>query len=383
MGGIGAGTLTGGILDQIVLAFQAATQGWQAGLFNIATDLFWILAMIDLAASLIMLVIGGGRPDWSDVVSTILRWVFPIGLFWWLMNHASEYAGDIINSLRQAANAAGGVAITPSAILTAGINAATGIWSQFASFFHPVTMGVLMMAALVIVICFCLMATWMAAALIEGYFVVGAAVLLLAFAGMRWSREIAVALLRFCLGIGMKLFAISMIVAVGNTFVQQWTQIQDGATIQGLFTIIGAAVFLAAMSKIVPDTMQRVILAAPISLAHYSPVTRQAAGTAALAVAPAVGVAGGVALMFQAIKYAAEQMANTQQSPSALGRAGQMGLGIGQGLASAAGSEISGRLGGLYRGGPAASAARMASNISQARRVAAAERARPVPPSNP
>jgi type IV secretion system protein TrbL len=326
-----------------------------------------------------MLVIGGGRPDWSDVVSTILRWVFPIGLFLWLMNHASEYAGDIINSLRQAANAAGGVAITPSAILTAGINAATGIWSQFASFFHPVTMSVLMLAALVIVICFCLMATWFAAALIEGYFVVGAAVLLLAFAGMRWSREIAVALLRFCLGIGMKLFAISMIVAVGSTFVQQWTQIPDGITIQGLFTIIGAAIFLAAMSKVVPDTMQRIILAAPISLAHYSQVTRQAAGTAALAVAPPVGVVGGAALMFQAFKYAAEQMANSQQSPSASGTL----LGMGQGLASAAGSEISGRLGGLYRGGAGASAARMASNISQARRVAAAERARPVPPSNP
>jgi type IV secretion system protein TrbL len=382
--GAGAGALTGGLLDQIVIAFRDATGGWEAGLFNIAVDLFLALALIELAAALIIAAIANqGHLDFSVAIVTFLRWLFPIGLFWWLLTHASEYSGDIINSLRQAANSAGGAAITPSAVLTAGINVATAIWSQFASFFHPVTMTVLMLAALVIAICFCLMATWMAAALIEGYFVIGASVLLLAFAGMSWSREIAVALLRFCLGIGMKLFGISMIVGVGGTFVQQWTQLPtDGVSIQTLFTIIGASVFLAAMSKIVPDTMQRLILAAPVSLAHYSPIVQQAAGTAALAAAPVLAAGGFTALAFQAVKHGITETASSNsQSQGALSRAGQLGLGATQALASAAGSEISGRLGGLYRGGVGASATRMASNISQARRVAAAERSRPVPPA--
>jgi type IV secretion system protein TrbL len=368
-----------------VEAFQTATQGWQAGLFDIAFKFFAGLAFIDLAASMIILIMSaGGRPDWSETAFTVIRWLIPVGLFLWLMQHGTQYAGNIIDSLRQAANAAGGVAITPSAVLTAGINAATTTWTQFASFFHPITMGFIFLACLVIVICYCFMATWMASALIEGYFVIGSAALLLAFGGMRWTREIAVALLRFCLGIGMKLFAMSMVVAVGNTFVQQWTLIPAGVTIQSLFVIVGASIFFAAMAKIVPDTMQRVILAAPVSLSHYHQAHSQAAGTAALAVAPVLGVAGGAALAVQSFRYAAEQMAsNGQSSQSNLGRMGQMAGGIGRGLASAAGSEISGRLGGIYRGGASASIARMASSIAQSRRVAAAQQARPQPPQPP
>ena len=379
----GTSTVNGGVLDQIVSTFQTATAGWQTGLYTVGLDLFWLLAIIDLFAALILLVINGGRPDWSDVVFTILRWLFPVGLFLWLMQNGSTFAQDIVNSLRQAGTVVGGTAITPSTLMTAGFNTVSMIWYQNHSVLHPAVLVAVMIAIVVIMIAFALSAVWMAAALIEAYFVIGAAALFLAFGGMRWSREIAVALLRFCLGIGMKLFAIELIVPVSAQFAQQWANVADQQNMQGVFIIIGASIFLAALSKIVPDTMQRVILAAPISLAHFSQPIRQAQGTAALAPAPVLAAGGFTVLLVQALLHAAEQLAAAnQQDQGRLSCVGQMTGAAGGAIARAAGSEIGGRLGGLYRGGAAASLTRMAGNIAQQRRVSAAQRNRPQPPGN-
>ncbi len=241
-----------------------------------------------------------------------------------------------------------------------------------------------MLTLVVIMIAFALLAVWFAATLIEAYFIIGASALFLAFGAMRWTRNIAVGVLMYSLAVGFKLFAMEAIVAVTTTFIQQWMASTAEIGFQGLFTLMGFSIFLAALAKVVPDKMQGIVLGMHLSMVHHTHVTSQAAGTAAMAAAPVLAAGGFTALALQAFKHASEQLASSnQQSQGALGRAGQMGLGVGQALASAAGSEVSGRLGGLYRGGAGASATRMASNISQSRRVAAAERARPVPPSNP
>ncbi len=373
-----------GILDQIVRAFGTATGGWQSALYTIAFDLFAILAGLELLVSLIFLVIGGGRPDWSDVAFTILRWAFPIGLFLWLMQNGSTYTAEIVNSLRQAGAAIGGTALTPSAFLAAGVTLVSQVWQYTHALFHPAVLAAEMLTLVVIMIAFALMAVWFAATLIEAYFIIGASALFLAFGGMRWSRNIAVGVLMYSLAVGFKLFAMESIVAVTTTYVQQWMASTAEIHFQDLFTLMGFSIFLAALAKVVPDKMQGIVLGMHLSMVHHTHVTSQAAGTAALAAAPVLATAGFTALALQAFRQAAEQMAsNGGQSQGALGWAGQMGLSMGRGIASAAGSEISGRLGGLYRGGAAASATRMAGNISQARRVASAERARPVPPSTP
>ena len=339
--------MNGGVLDQIVTAFQTATAGWQASLYTVGLDLFWLLAAIELFASFIILFIGGGRPDWSDVVFTVIRWLFPVGLFLWLMQNGSTFAGDIVNSLRQAATAAGGTAITPSNILAAGLNTVSMIWYQNHSVLHPAVTAAVMIAIVVIIIAFCLAAVWMASALIESYFVIGAAALFLAFGGMRWSREIAVALLRFCLAIGMKLFAIEMIVPISAQFAQQWANVSDQLNMQGIFAMIGASVFLAALSKVVPDTMQRVILAAPISLAHYSQPIGQATATAAGVVGVGAVAVGAPAVALQAFLHAAEQQAaNNQQGQTGITRSLQFAGAATGAIARAAGAEIGARLGG-------------------------------------
>jgi type IV secretion system protein TrbL len=366
---------TSGVLDQIVTAFGNATSGWQAALASIATDLFWLLAAIEFFVMIIGLILQGERPNWWDVVSTIIYWLFPIGLFWWLLQNGSTYTAAIINSMRQAGGAIGGDAITPSAILSAGIALVSQVWQYTHVFFHPAVLGAEMIALAVIMVCFALTAVWMAATLIEAYFIIGASALFLAFGGLRWSRQIAISVLLFCLGIGAKLFAMEAIVAIATSYIQRWMYSTAEIGFQGLFTLMGFAIFLAALAKTVPDTMQRVILSMPMSLAHYSQPIGQATSAGALAGGTAAAVGGFGALAAQALIHAAErQTDSSQQGQSGIARSLQFAGAATGAVARAAGSEIGARLGGFARGGPGASAVRMAQNVAQQRRIAAAQR---------
>ena len=379
--GTGAGT---GILDQIAGAFHDATATWQDKLFNIAQDLFWLLAGIELMIALYLLVMRGGTPDWSDVAFTIMHWIFPVGLFWWLLQNGSNFGNIIVNSLRQAGTAIGGVAITPSAVFWVGVNVVTTIWNNMHGFLGTIEEIPVMLAAIPMIISFALAAVWMLMALIEAYVIIGLAALFLAFAPLAWTRNIAVTLLMSCLAVGFKLLAIAVIVGLGSDMINGWAANAAGLSFQGIFIMLGASIAFAALVKIIPDRVERVVYGYAGSLADYHQARSVAIGAAAAAAAPVAAAAGFTTLAYQAIQAAAEQVFehSRQGQTSSLPRPAQLALGMGSSVASAAGSEISGRIAGLYRGGAASSAMRMAAGIAQGRRVTQAQQNRPQPPSS-
>lgn len=369
----------GNVLDTITTQFQTATQSWQSGLYTVALDLFWLLAGIEFILAMILLAVQ--KPDLSEILAELVRQLLTIGLFLWLMQNSQTYAQDIVNSFRQAATAAGAPAITPSGIFTAGINIASLAWQQVSATWNPATLAALMICDIVIVVAFVLCAVWTVAALCEAYFVIGASALLLAFGGNRFSREIAISLLKYCIAAGIKLFAIAMIVGVGNQMLQQWTTGAAQITIQGMFTIVGCALALGALSKVVPDLMQRIITGSPISLAHHRHMVETAAGAAAVVAAPLIGLVGSGALADAAARYGVEQLAKRDEegtAPSGQARRTVAAVGYAAGGVARAGfTNLGNRLGGRIGGRGAA--VRMAMDLSHQRRVSQAERRRPNP----
>ncbi|HJU19345.1 MAG TPA: P-type conjugative transfer protein TrbL [Stellaceae bacterium] len=369
----------GNVLDTITTQFQTATQSWQSGLYNVALDLFAALALIEFALAMILLAVQ--KPDFSEILAELVRQMLTIGLFFWLLQNSQTLAQDIVSSLRQAATAAGAPAITPSAIFAAGINIASLAWQQLSATWNPATLVALMICDLVIVVAFVLCAVWTVAALCEAYFVIGAASLLLAFGGNRFSREIAISLLKYCFAAGIKLFAIAMIVGTGNQMLQQWTAGAAQITVQGMFTIVGCAIALGALSKVVPDLMQRIITGSPISMAHHRHVAEAVAAAATVAAAPVIGLAGSGALATTAARYGVEQLARRDEEGTApSGRAHRAVAAVGYaagGVARAGLTNLGNRLGGRIGGRGAAM--RMAMDLSHQRRVIQAERKRPNP----
>jgi P-type conjugative transfer protein TrbL len=295
------------------------------------------------------------------------------------MNNATTFMGDIVKSFQEAGTAIGGVPITPSAIFWAGINIVSTIWNNMHGFLDAIAEIPVMIAAIPIIIAFSMAAVWMLMVLIEAYFRIGLAALFLAFGGMRWTRNIATSLVMSCVAVGFKLLAMELIVGIVGEYAIQWAQHAKGLSFQGIFVMIGASFVFAALVKVIPDSLERIVYGHIHSYTYHQAtgmVRNEAQAGLALAAAPVAGMAGFGMLAWQLIKHAAESETRGAGQIEGSSRGGVMALAA----STAAGSEIGGRLGGIYRG-VVATLARMAGNIQQQRAVAQAESQRPAPPT--
>ena len=141
--------------------------------------------------------------------------------------------------------------------------------------------------------------------------------------------------------------------------------------------MIGVTVTMAALAKMLPDLVQRVVLGSSISLAHYSHVTSAAVAAASIAAAPVITATGSIALAGTAARYGVEQLAKRDEegtAPSSRARRAVAAVGYAAGGVTRAGlTNLGNRLGG--RG----AAIRMAVDLSHQRQVSQAERKRPTP----
>ena len=251
---------TNNSLDKIVGYYKNNASAWEATLQTYALRLFWLLAGIEFTFAAVMLAFRGA--DLSEWLETIVQQVLFIGFFNWLLLNSSKFAGYIVESFRTAANSAAqanGVAkgMAPSDIFDVGIQLAsqfveaTSLWSPGAS------LG-LLIAALVIIVCFALIAAFMILVLIESYIVISAGVLFMGFGGSRWTKDFAVKIMVYAVSVGAKLFILQLIVALGA---QVFKDLAANASTDNttLFVCIGSAIVMLALTKIVPDLVQGLI----------------------------------------------------------------------------------------------------------------------------
>ena len=78
------------------------------------------------------------------------------------------------------------------------------------------------LAALGVVFAFGIIAAQLLLTNVESYIVVGGGVLLLGFAGSRWTADIASRYLSYAVAIGIKLFSLYLIIGIGNSLAGQW-----------------------------------------------------------------------------------------------------------------------------------------------------------------
>ena len=78
------------------------------------------------------------------------------------------------------------------------------------------------LAALGVVFGFGIIAAQLLLTNVESYIVVGGGVLLLGFAGSRWTTDIASRYLSYAVAIGIKLFSLYLIIGIGNSLAGQW-----------------------------------------------------------------------------------------------------------------------------------------------------------------
>ncbi|TRN97351.1 P-type conjugative transfer protein TrbL, partial [Salmonella enterica subsp. enterica] len=190
------------------------------------------------------------------------------------------------------------------------------------SVFSPAKGLLIAVCAILVLACFAFIAAFMFVTLVEAYVIINASVLFLGFGGSQWTREFAIAPMRFTVAIGAKLFILTLIVGLVVQSAKQWlaAYTNDEAS---LMTMVGLALVCCYLTKTIPDLIGGMISG-----------TSMGGGSAigGMAVAGAAGAAGAAA--------AAATIATAGVAvPAAAGALGAAGTGgaAGAGVAGAGG----------------------------------------------
>lgn len=223
-----------GVLDFVSDQYKAATSQWASAIQQAATWLFWTLATISMTWTFGMMALR--RADISEVFAEFVRFTIFVGFYFWLLEQAIPIGDSIFKSMRLLAAQAGNVknALEPSGVVDVGFEIFFYVLTQ-SSVWAPIDSLFGFILGLLILILFASIAVDMLLLLVSSWFLLYAGIFFLGFGGSRWTSEMAIGYYRHVLSLGVQLFAMVLLVAIGKTITQRfYTGVDD----QGfLFTL--------------------------------------------------------------------------------------------------------------------------------------------------
>lgn len=349
-----------GLLELI----QQSANGWADRLREYAIRIFWTLATIQLVWTFFPLVLR--QADFGEIAGELVRFILVIGFFFALLTYSVEWADAIVQSFRQAAGAASGLGKTlrPGDMFGLAVELTQTIGTV--QTYNPLTAVTVSLAGLVVLLCFAFIAAFMGVTLVESYIVINASVLFMGFGGSQWTREYAIAMARYAVAVGAKLFVLTLLVGLIIQSAQEWQAAYNASRNDAsMWTMVGLSLVCAYMAKQIPDLVQSLITGTSTGGGH-------ALGGMAMAAA-GVATAGVAAAALPAVAGAAG--AGSGMAGAASGSAGPSGL------AGLINSSVSGG-GNMARPAPSGldGMVNPASTISP--RIGGASGARPTPPQH-
>src|SRR3954452_15359473 len=288
----------GGSLDTIVDKFKEATSQWESAIKKAAISLFWILAAIEFAVTALFLALAGG--GFQSLAAEIVKRILVVGIFFFILDQGTAIVDAVIQSFRQLSASAGGAGFKPSDIFNAGVSIAQKL-ADNVSFWTDTTKSLaLLIAALVIVICFALIAAIVIVTMVEMYIVTYAGIILLGFGGSAFTKDYAVKYLTYAVSVGLKLMVMGLVVGIGQSILTSTAQGFQNKTNTEVYIVVGVAIVLLSVTKALPAMLQSIVVGSSVGSNTTLPA---AFGTVAGAGAAAVGaMAGAVAVGHAAYK---------------------------------------------------------------------------------
>ena len=183
-----------------------------------------------------------------------------------------------------------------------------------------------MLTAFLSLIAFALIAGQMVLALIESYIVVGGGVLMLGFAGSRWTIPFAERFLSYAVSVGTKLFVIYLIMGIGMSVAVRWGDLLTEAAVrlspEVYLQVVGGSLIFLLLVWHVPAVAASILFGAVALSVHEAfhtghilsrtsgEVASTSIGATRRAVsgvsAAAVSTAGGVSAVTAAAQLASE-----------------------------------------------------------------------------
>lgn len=299
------------------MLYQAASE-WSPRLQGYALKLLASLALIQLVWTFMPLVMK--QADLGEVVGELIRFFMVIGFFYAVIEHSVPWATAVVDSFRQAAGTASGLgrALQPGDMFAVAVNFSRTIVEGI-SLFSPGKAVLIALVGCLVLLCFAFIAAFMFVTLVESYVIINASVLFFGFGGSQWTREFAIAPLRFVVAVGAKLFVLTLIVGIIVTSAKSWlaAYTNDEAS---LMTLAGLALVCAYLTKTIPELIGGMI--SGTSMGGGSAL----GGMAAAGAAGAAAAVATIATAGAAAPAAAGALGAASSGASAAGAAGSGGL---------------------------------------------------------
>lgn len=277
-----------GLLD---LVKNSAAQ-WNGKLRGYATTVFWLLASIQFVWTFMPLVFR--QADFGEIVGELVRFILVIGFFFALLSFSADWADKVVRSFRMAGGTAAGIGagaeLQPGDMFEIAIDLAHTIGNV--ETWNPATAVMISLAGLVVLLCFAFIAAFMALTIIESYVVINASVLFMGFGGSQWTRDYALAIVRYAVSAGAKLFILTLIVGLVVNSAKTW-QAAYQADAASMWTMVGLSLTCAYLAKTIPELVAGMISGASMGGgATIGGMAAAAAAGAALATGGAAALAG-------------------------------------------------------------------------------------------
>lgn len=275
-------------VDQIIQAYETATRNWEPIIHNLTLSLFWGLVTISFTWSSIQIALKDG--GLVDVMADLVTRVMTVGVSVWLLNEAPNLARSLIESFQHIGNqlSGGDVKFSPGNIIELSINIISIIFDN-ASVWKPVSTLMLFLVALIILICFALIAKDMTILIISAYITVSGGIAMMGFLGSEWTREHAINYFTAVLGVALKMFVMQLLISLGYGFIRDWCAgMSDNSDTVSYLLLAGVSIIFYGMVNEVPQ------IAASLASGRFT----QGSGGGAIGamVAGAASVAAGAAI---------------------------------------------------------------------------------------
>lgn len=302
-------------VDQFYNLFANHGPAIQAALFQVGSELFGALFVIELVLS-----IGRATANKTDILDIILlttNHVIVAGFYFFLMQNWATYAKAITDSFAQAgglaSQAMGGVDnMMPVGMIMAGANIAKHIWTAITALaWYQIPLGLLLIInGLVVTGLMGYFAALMIEILIECYFASYIGIIMMAFGANVYTRDMAIGQVRYAISVGVKRMTMQIIAGVAAAIVDGWatTTANNPASVgwMDMALMIALPIMLVRLASTQPKIAQDIVMGTHLQ-GSGSLITTAATLAKATAVT-AIAVTGAVAALGAGGALASKQM---------------------------------------------------------------------------
>jgi len=247
------------VLDRAQDFYRTTTRSWLGPMEGIARRLYVTLATLEVAVGALTWF---GRRDGLDEMATKLLLKFVLLSFVLLLiTGAGFWLPPLINSLAAAGQSAGIVAppATPSEVVDTGNYIAFTVISTSGVPITPDSFAALFFALgarFIVYASFAIVAVMLVLSWVESYVALGAGVLFLGFGGFRATAQYADNYLNYLIYLGIRLFAVYLLLMIGTAIVQTFIPPTMKATnSEAQATVAAICLVFAVLTVRVPGNM--------------------------------------------------------------------------------------------------------------------------------